>query len=77
MNTLKLNNNRLGPLKGYRWFLVLLLSASVLLVTGCKGCRSEKDQMTAEEKKKEEEEKKEKEKPTFESKAAVFYPGGL
>ena len=75
LNTLKLNNNRLGPLKSYRWFLVLLLSASVLLVTGCKGCRSEKDQMTAEEKKKEEEEKKEKEKPTFESKAAVFYPG--
>ena len=75
LNTLKLNNNRLGPLKSCRWFLVLLLSASVLLVTGCKGCRSEKDQMTAEEKKKEEEEKKEKEKPTFESKAAVFYPG--
>ena len=64
--------NELFQLNLYRWILVLLLSFSVVTVTGCSGCRDDK---TAEEKKREEEEKKEQEKPTFESPAAVIYPG--
>ena len=51
---------------------MLTLSCSVLLVTGCQGCRDDK---TAEETRKEEEEQKEREKQAFESKNAVFYPG--
>ena len=54
--------------------MVLTLSFSALLVTGCQGCRDDQEK-TAEEKKKEEEEKKEREKPPFESRAAVIYPG--
>ena len=52
---------------------MLTLSCSVLLVSGCQGCRDDK---TAEEKRKEEEDQKEREKQAFESKAAVIYPGG-
>ena len=66
--------NGLSQLNLYRWCLVLVLAFSALLITGCQGCRSDKDK-TAEEKKKEEEEKKEQDKPAFQSKSAVIYPG--
>ena len=65
----------------YSW-ATLFLAFSVLLTSGCGGCRDDSN-MTAAEKKKaeeekkkaEEEKKKEAEKPNFETKMAVFLPG--
>lgn len=65
----------------YSW-ATILLAFSVLLTSGCGGCRDD-SKLTAAEKKKAEEEKKkaaeakkkEAEKPNFETKLAVFLPG--
>ncbi|MEM9409610.1 MAG: hypothetical protein AAGA30_00730, partial [Planctomycetota bacterium] len=54
--------------------LILVFCFSLLMITGCRGCRDDSEK-TVEEKKREEEEKKEREKPNFETEAAVVYPG--
>ena len=59
-----------------RPLVVAFLAFSILMVTGCSGCRSKDDQETAKkEEAKKEREKKKKKKPDFETRRPVILPG--
>lgn len=56
-----------------RFALGIAIGMGALLMSGCQGCREK--EKTAEELRKEKEEKEQREKPNFETEAAVTYPG--
>ena len=55
-----------------RYLAITLLCFSLVMVTGCSGCKDKDDDKTA---KKEEEKKKKKKKPPYETRTAVILPG--